>query len=205
MFLIFPHQLFYDTSHLDINEKIYIIEEPRFFTDFKFHKLKLAYHRASMKKYYDYLKKKKFTVKYINYDKVNSDFYNKLSNIKCIEVNDHKLIKKLSDAIFIPNKNFLVNTDELENIKKLIYKNSRYRHDAFYKYQRIKLNILMDSNDKPIGDKWTFDTQNRLPLPKNHIIKPIKYLSTNKYIQEAIKYINDNEILKNTNCFLFII
>ena len=192
MFLIFPHQLFYNTTHLDINEKIYLIEEPRFFTDFKFHKLKLAYHRASMKKYYDYLIKKKFTVKYINYDKVNSDFYDKLSNIKCVEVNDHKLIKKLSDATFIPNKNFLVNTDELDNIKKLIYKNSRYHHDAFYKYQRIKLNILMDKDDKPIGDKWSFDTENRLPLPKNHIPVPIKHQPTNKYIKEAIKYINDN-------------
>ena len=28
---------------------VYLIEEPRYFTDFMFHKLKLAYHRASMK------------------------------------------------------------------------------------------------------------------------------------------------------------
>ena len=50
----------------------------------------------------------------------------------------------------------------------------------------------MDKDDKPIGDKWSFDTENRLPLPKNHIPIPIKHQPTNKYIKEAIKYINDN-------------
>jgi deoxyribodipyrimidine photolyase-related protein len=53
--LIFPHQLFYKVDHI-LDDKIYLIEEPRYFTDFKFHKLKLAYHRASMKKYYNFLK-----------------------------------------------------------------------------------------------------------------------------------------------------
>ncbi len=58
-FIIFPHQLFYNNDKkLKAYETIYLIEEPRYFTDFNFHKLKLAYHRASMKKYYDYLKKK---------------------------------------------------------------------------------------------------------------------------------------------------
>ena len=51
-YLIFPTQLYYNIK-LSYSH-IYLIEEPRYFTDFKFHKLKLAYHRASMKKYYDY-------------------------------------------------------------------------------------------------------------------------------------------------------
>ena len=193
MFLIFPHQLFYDLSHLTLGEKIYLIEEPRFFTDFKFHKLKLAYHRASMKIYYDYLIDNNFNVKYITFDKVNDNFYTKLTNIKCIELNDHKLTKKLINPILIPNKNFLVDSDELSEIKRLIYKNSRYHHDAFYKYQRKKLDILINTDDTPIGNKWTFDTENRLPLPKTYIKQPIPKLntrSTKSYIKEAIAYID---------------
>ena len=50
-FFIFPHQLFYNLKHLQKNYHIYLIEEPRYFIDFNFHKLKLAYHRATMKKY----------------------------------------------------------------------------------------------------------------------------------------------------------
>ena len=75
--LIFPHQLFNNIDHLNKNDKIYLIEEQRFFTDFSFHKLKLAYHRATMKKYYDSLKKK-FNCHYIEYSKV-SNIYDELN------------------------------------------------------------------------------------------------------------------------------
>ena len=43
-FIIFPHQLFYNNDKkLKEYETIYLIEEPRYFTEFNFHRLKLAY------------------------------------------------------------------------------------------------------------------------------------------------------------------
>jgi len=39
-------------------------------------------------------------------------------------------------------------------------KNAPHPHDVFYKYQRKKLGILY-KNDKPTGDKYSFDTENR--------------------------------------------
>ena len=124
-FLIFPHQLFNDLKHLNKSDKIYLIEEPRFFTDFKFHKLKLAYHRASMKKYYDNLKKKKFNINYIEFNKINEFYKNIKDDVSIIFVNDHslenKLIKIFKNKITIlENKNFLIKNNELETIKKLI-------------------------------------------------------------------------------------
>ena len=206
MFLIFPHQLFYNIEHLSKDEQIYLIEEPRYFTDFKYHKLKLAYHRASMKAYFDYLIKNDYNVKYVEFDKITNDFYkllNKKSNqiISYIEVNDHKLQTKLSkivNPIIIPNKNFLISTVEFDDIKKLIYrtKSKRYHHDIFYVYQRIKLNILIDSNNKPIGNRWSFDKENRKKPPKNYkISKPTNKTNlTNQltlaYISESIEYVN---------------
>lgn len=189
MFLIFPHQLFYNNKYLLKDETILLIEEPRFFTDFNFHKLKLAFHRASMKAYYDFLITNNYDVRYITFEQITNDYYKKLKNIRCVEVNDHKLANRLKNATFLPNINFLVDTVELSNIKKLIYNNNKYLHDRFYKYQRIKLNILVDSNNKPIGNKWSFDKMNRIPLPKDHTIKPIPKNPTNKYVKEAIKYV----------------
>jgi len=60
---------------------------------------------------------------YITFDKITNDFYKNLQNIRCIEVNDHKLNKilKAAGATFLPNKNFLVKTDEFINIKSIIY------------------------------------------------------------------------------------
>ncbi len=190
MFLIFPHQLFYNNKYLLKDETILLIEEPRFFTDFNFHKLKLAFHRDSMKAYYDFLITNNYDVRYITFEQITNDYYKKLQNIRCIEVNDHKLADKLTNATFLPNINFLIDTVELSNIKKLIYNNNKYQHDRFYKYQRIKLNILIDSDNKPIGNKWSFDKMNRIPLPKDHTIKPIQKSPTNKYVKGAIKYVN---------------
>lgn len=39
--------------------------------------------------------------------------------------------------------------------------------ENFYRKQRVRLGILM-SGDKPEGDQWNFDADNRLPPPKNY-------------------------------------
>jgi deoxyribodipyrimidine photolyase-related protein len=194
--LIFPPQLFYDKMYLKelkTMETVYLIEEPRYFTDFKFHKLKLAYHRASMKKYYDMLKKKKINVKYIEYSHVTNTFYKSLGTVSMIRLPDfdleNKLIKIFKDKLTIKdNLNFLIKIDELPELKKLIYKNNKYSHDEFYKYQRRKLDIMI-KKDKPEGGKWSYDSMNRLPLPKNHTSPEIKPAPKSKYIKEAITYV----------------
>ena len=206
--LIFPTQLFSDISFItnwvnqnsNKNKPIYLIEEPRYFTEFSFHKLKLAYHRASMKKYYDFLKKKKLNVKYINFEQVTKVFYLSLKSnsdlVSIISPGDFKLEKKLETIfgkklVILDNVNWLIKLDEIEQIKKLIYKNSKYSHEEFYKYQRKKLDILVDSADKPIGSKWSYDTANRLPLPKSHQVpETVTKSLNNKYIKEAIGYVN---------------
>jgi deoxyribodipyrimidine photolyase-related protein len=202
IFLLFPTQLFSDLSLLSKSKLIYLIEEPRYFDDFGFHKLKLAYHRASMKKYYDMLKKKKLNVKYIDCEKVNNNFYklikseNELINI--FYLGDFPLQNKLENIfgkklVINETLNFLIKTNEFVDIKKLIYKNTRYSHEEFYKYQRKKLSILIDKNYKPTGGKWSFDTENRLPLPANiKVPDTVSKVKSDKYIKEAIKYVNKN-------------
>jgi deoxyribodipyrimidine photolyase-like uncharacterized protein len=46
----------------------------------------------------------------------------------------------------------------------------------------IKLNILIDSYNKPIGNKLSFDVQNRIPIQKDHVVTPIKKIRSNKYV-----------------------
>jgi len=191
-FIIFPHQLFYNNDKkLKEYETIYLIEEPRYFTEFNFHKLKLAYHRASMKKYYDYLKKKKLNIKYIEFSQVNKTFYKSIKNADCINPVDHILEKNLSKLIKLnklENINFLVKSDEIDKIKKIAYTN-KWNFSNFYKYQRTKLDILIN-NDKPVGNRWSFDTENRLAVPKNHKVVKTKHEKKNKYVIEAIHYVN---------------
>ena len=58
---------------------------------------------------------------------------------------------------FLESQNFINSRFENEE-----YRSSRNRWFMadFYKHQRRKLNILLEG-DKPVGGKWSFDTENR--------------------------------------------
>ena len=179
-------------------KKITIIEETRYFTDYKFHRLKLAYHRATMKKYYDLLKRKKQSVLYIEYKNVDA-YYNLNKNINHVLINpvDYKLERnikgKLNRVDMIDNSNFLLKPKEIIKNKHLFYnkKTNKYSHDKFYKFQRKKLNILMN-NGHPTGGKWSYDMMNRESLPNSIQTPCVPSIRKNKYINEAINYVKKN-------------
>jgi len=185
-FIILPTQLYYDID-IDKNYKIYLLEEPRYFTDFRFHKLKLAFHRATMKKYYDYLLSKDYKVKYIEFHLIHKQFYKDLKEITLYDPYDTIFLKKLNKCIILPNRQFLLSDEEINNLKK-----DKYQHDSFYKYMRIKHNILVTKDNKPIGGQWSFDKENRVKLPKDIEIPDLPKLSKNEYMIEATNYIEKN-------------
>jgi deoxyribodipyrimidine photolyase-related protein len=201
IFLLFPIHLFSDIKNLkNKNLKVYLLEEPRYFNDFKYHKLKLAYHRATMKSYYDYLKKNNIDITYVNFNEITIDFYKNLQNkIIMYDPNDYKLQKKIQSQIksnleIIETLNFTINRKLIiDNIHKFS-KNNKYNHKQFYKWQRIRLNILMNGS-KPIGNKWSFDKENRKKIPNGIDIPSINTnINRNsiKYINEAKEYVNAN-------------
>ena len=191
--LIFPNQLYSNIKKicddLEIN-KIIIIEEPAYFTRYKFHKQKLLLHRASMKYFEDYcIKNTDCKVSYIEFHKVTKSFYSSFNkeNTHYFDPTDKPLQKKINKFIKHDTLLFLETIEELEEFKKTV-KNNNYRHDLFYKWQRQRLNILMDKNEKPLYGKYSFDTLNRQPF-KNYE-EPIHNIKKNEYITEAIKYVN---------------
>ena len=193
--LLLPNQLFplkmLNLEHIDL---IYLIEEPRYFTDFNFHKLKIMYHRASMKKYADMLKKHKIKYIYKDYDEINKSFYSSINKDTTVYLNpiDHKLEAKykkvLSKATMIDNLNFLLTPKEIEDNKNIFNTKGKYSHDLFYKFQRERLDILI-KNKKPVGGKWSFDTENRNALPKGITIPKVPKVKKDKYYKEAITYV----------------
>jgi len=196
IFLVFPNSLFENNKYINDETKIYIIEHPTFFTHFKYHKLKLILHRASMKYYKSFLKKKfKSKVKYINFNQIIAKIFHKHKKITFFDPVDHMLMKNLKQLskihkVTLDIKETPLFLTKLKDLDKYSKNKKSFSHQHFYKWQRKKHNILMKKNNKPIGNKWSFDTQNRLPFPKNfkNNYKP-KFVK-NKYINEAIRYIN---------------
>lgn len=195
--LIFPTQLFNNIKPLSDLNIIYLIEEPIYFTKYNFHKMKLAYHRATMKYYRDYLNGKGFTIKYIPFDKVNDNFYKNIKSENIVIYNpiEHILLEKLKKIyqvrlIILETQNFLMSDNEIDFCKKTIFKKS-FNHRPFYIYQRKKLNILMKKDgENPVGDNWSYDENNREPLPDDIDIPDKLNIFDNHYTKEAISYIN---------------
>ena len=63
--LILPHQLFADTPLPVHAHPVYLVEEHLFFTQYAFHKQKLAFHRATMRAYAETLKEKGAALIYV--------------------------------------------------------------------------------------------------------------------------------------------
>ena len=138
IFLIFPIHLFQNINLLK-DKKVYLIEEPRYFCDFNYHKLKLAYHRATLKSYYNFLKSKKIDVHYIDFKDVTPQFYKSLNkNIEIYDPTDKTLLSKLNNLIpslkVHETLNFLIN----EELLKEYQKNSKLNHQ-----DSKKLNIRL--------------------------------------------------------------
>ena len=202
--LIFPHQLFQESPLFEENGPFYIIEEYLFFKQYPFHKQKIAFHRASMKCYANFLDKvKHFEVNYIDSITNLSDIRLLILELKSlgfdqinyIDPTDNWLQKRILSAC---NENdiksqqfdsplFLNTKTELHNFFREDKK--KYHQTTFYKEQRKKHNILIDEDGKPNGGKWTFDMENRKKYPSKKNPPVIHYPDKDEYFEEAKEYV----------------
>jgi deoxyribodipyrimidine photolyase-related protein len=201
--LIFPHQLFQAHPAVTSGRKVFLVEEYLFFNQYKFHQQKILFHRATMRFYQDALIEQGIEVTYISAQETGSDVRNLLVHLKEIGVTnlhfadpvDYLLERRLHRGIRQLGFNFteyttpyfLNSKTDLETYFK--GKKKLFQTD-FYTQQRKKRNILLEEDGKPTGGKWTFDTENRLKYPKGKTPPKIVFPIQNKYITEAIDYVN---------------
>lgn len=181
--LVFPHQLFANNPVLRAEpQKVLLIEHSLFFGDhqypMRFHKQKLAFHRATMASYASMLKKKKVNVEILRYEGgacVLSTVCQQAveqghTQIVVAELNDFTLHKRLCDATAanalkleeLGSPGFINTQDENQDWRT---GRKRWFMADFYQWQRKRLDILMDGN-QPAGGQWSFDDENRKKLPK---------------------------------------
>ena len=200
--LVFPHQLFEQSPLLELNHPIYLIEEYLFFKQYKFHKTKLAFHRASMKFYASYLKEKGKEVNYIDCDKKEADIREFIKSVKgkvdCIHYLNptdnwlEKRIEKTAKTCGIKLKEYenqlFLNTRE-DNQHFFKASKKKFFQATFYKQERKKRNILIEKDGEPVGEKWSFDAENRKKFPTKKEAPKISYPYTKNTYKEAVKYV----------------
>jgi deoxyribodipyrimidine photolyase-related protein len=205
--LIYPHQLFRisETDALKGGRPVVLIEEPLFFTQFRFHKKKLILHRASMQAYKKYLETNGYEVTYlsaINFSDTN-DVLNKIEKtfspnaIHITEPDDYLLKKRLKT--WADKRKIETNwhasplfVTEFEDLKRYFHGRENYHMADFYKKQRWRMNIMVDDDGNPEGGQWSFDEDNRESLPENREFPELPGENRSKWVKEAKTYVAEN-------------
>jgi len=205
--LIFPHQLFQESPLFEVHVPMYIIEEYLFFKQYPFHKQKIAFHRATMQHYADFLRKdKKLEVHYIEATSPISDIRKLIPELKSqgvdhinyIDPTDNWLQKRIAKGVLDNDLStteytsplFLNTKADLTNFFRKDKK--KYHQTTFYKEQRKERNILIDTDGNPEGGKWTFDTENRKKYPAKKTPPAIQFPDVDVYYKEAKSYVETN-------------
>jgi len=200
--LIFPHQLFKSHPAIKGIGEIYLVEEYLFFNQYDFNKKKLVLHRASMQWYKDHLQQQGNKVHYIEAVENTSDIRKLIpwlaekgvKHIRYAAVTDNWLQRRLTTAcekagIILTEYQSPYFINKMDDVNEFFDEKSTYFQTDFYTWQRKKRGILLEADGKPIGGKWTYDSENRLKFPKNAVVPLINPPGENKYVIEAKKWV----------------
>lgn len=198
--LVFPHQLFKENPALQNVRRIFLVEEYLFFRQYNFHKQKIVFHRASMKFYESYLASTGFQVEYIDSSNPLSDVRKLIPYlaaaghefINYVDPTDDWLKQRLTRAAKQSGLKFtefesplFLNTQA--ELSEYFTGREKFFQTDFYMAQRKKRGILLEGK-KPVGGKWSFDAENRLPFPKTAKPPIVNFPVAGSYYMEAKEY-----------------
>ena len=152
-----------------------------------------------MKLYETFLRNRGLDVEYIDFKYMNT-LSKKIANIQNIiyyDTVDHLLESKLSELLIgknvvkLENQGFICSNDDLsEYLKSRSKVKRKFFHNDFYRWQRKRLNILIDEDGGYLGGKLSFDKNNRQKYPSGKIKYPSYHkTSNNTIIDESKKYV----------------
>lgn len=202
--VVFPHQLFELHPAIEAVPNVVLVESDLIFNHYHFHVAKLVLHRLSMVRYAEMLMQKGINVRYINAqsplcntEKLIAELSAQYQEIHLVEPEDDWLSRHIkgglkgssTDLKVYANPNFLTPIDigyQFFDQKK------RYFQTDFYAFQRKRLNLLLDENQKPLGGKLTYDSDNRKSYPKNHTFPKISLAPITNDFELAKSHISEH-------------
>jgi deoxyribodipyrimidine photolyase-related protein len=203
--LILPHQLFDPHPVLSRKKRVYLVEAPRFFRDegvpLRFHRQKLALHRASLKAYQERLTGLGHAVRYLDFspDPQMAELWELLrkdgvETLHVADPADFSLEQKLAKGAKTAGLKLQITGTPAficskEEVRAFFKDAGHYHQTSFYIHQRQERGILM-KGDKPLGGRWTFDVENRRRLPKSVAVPPPPGVTENDFHREARAYVN---------------
>lgn len=194
VYLVYPHQLYFD--FYPKGSTLYVIEELLYFTQYRFHRQKLMFHRATMKAF---AKQFDGEVNYVEFSQLPStesivDVLISAGVRECswVDPDDDWLLNRVKQAAKdrvnitpLNNPHFVTPLETIDSFQPS--RDFFYFHE-FYIARRKALGVLME-DDNPVGGKWSFDSENRSKLPPKIVPPALPKTTANHFILEAKEYV----------------
>ncbi|AFG36992.1 cryptochrome/photolyase family protein [Spirochaeta africana] len=178
--IIYPHQLYDPASHpvLESGRPVYLVEEPLVLTYNPVHRQRLLLHRLSMQAYARQLRKRDYTVHYLDLRRLDGTdavwqqlAQDGIRTIHVADTTDDYLERALAKAetshgiqrTWYESPLFLL--PKPEAVQR--YLDAKRHMARFYQSLRVDREILTDRDRQPVGGQWSYDKDNRKKLPEN--------------------------------------
>ena len=201
--VVFPHQLFVEHLDADLDTVMVLVEPDLFFRQLPLHTHKLVLHRATMKAFEERLRDAGFATVYVetSADATSDEQLvdvlraNRVSEVTVYDVVDDWLERDLRASCraagaaltVAETPGFLTSRDEIAEIFDGV---RRPRMQHFYEGQRRRLDLLMDG-DRPVGGRWSYDTENRRRLPRGTPVPAMPEAGRNRHTRDALAWVRE--------------
>ncbi len=201
--LVYPHQLFSPQPATAGANTVVFVEDPLFFTQFRFHRQKLMLHRASMKRYAATLAEAGMKVRYVDSAAMPTTAAIaehltkwKVKAVQVVDPCDGWLMKRLTVALdaqgikltVLDDPHFLTPQAEID---RFVAGKMKLFFTDFYVAQRKRLGVLLEDG-KPVGGKWSFDPDNRKKLPATVRVPKVSVPVEDDFARDARKYVHQH-------------
>ncbi len=183
---------------------VFMREDRDLCTHFRYHKHKIIFFLSAMRKYADELRDSGIEVHYEKLGQFDESFEKRLIRFlkekKCqeldmFEIEDkffeqriHKVLAREKVELKTHASPMFLTPREL--FPTLRGKSKKPFMKTFYEAQRKRLKILVEENGSPIGGQWSFDEENRKPLPKGHKCPPLPSYKADKIDQQVFDLVD---------------
>lgn len=175
--IVYPHQLFdpHPACEAAPGAPVFLVEDPLFFSQYRFHPHKIAYHRATMAEYARLLARRGLHVTHVPVSalETSGDVVSQVPpgvrDLYLADPVDDWLASRLTRAAaqrtirvhLLDSPSFLLTSHEAED------ESMPLRMADFYRRQRTQHAILIDDAGNPAGGTWSLDRENRKRIPRS--------------------------------------
>ena len=208
-FLLLGNQLFDPQILKDRGcKRVFMAEDYGLCTYEKHHKLKIYLYLCAMREYKDELQRNGIQVNYFSLDdrldkKTYIEFFiefsreQKIDKINIFEIENKFFEKKVLSSLEKAGIEYEISETPMflfsrKEFGSLYGKNKSFRLGNFYKVGRKKFNILVDGEGNPLGDRWSFDEENRKKIPAKTHVPELPKFNLSKYHNSVASLVEKN-------------